>query len=106
MARALSLTAVTVLQALAGGSRYGFDIIDRTGLPSGTVYPALSRFERDGFVRSTWENAEAARDDKRPPRRYYQLTPQGRRALGAALERLRAIGGMAARPAAARARNG
>ena len=105
MARTLSLTAVTVLQALAAGSRYGFDIIDRTGLPSGTVYPALSRCERDGYVRSTWENAEAAREDKRPPRRYYQLTPHGRRALEAALERLRAIGGMASRPAAARSRN-
>jgi PadR family transcriptional regulator, regulatory protein PadR len=105
MARTLSLTAVTILQALASGSSYGFDIIDRTHLPSGTVYPALSRFERDGYVRSRWENVASAQEEKRPPRRYYQLTPQGRRALDGALERLREIRGMAARPAPLRSRH-
>ena len=104
MARTPSLTAVTILQAIARGSSYGFDIIDRTGLPSGTVYPALSRFERDGYVRSTWEDVAAAHDEKRPPRRYYHLTAQGRRALDAALERLREIRGMTSRPAPARSR--
>jgi DNA-binding PadR family transcriptional regulator len=104
MARTLSLVAITILQTVARGSRYGFDIIDRTGLPSGTVYPALSRFERDGYVRSAWEDAEAAHDDKRPPRRYYRLTPQGRRVLDAALAQLREIGGTLARPAPARSR--
>ena len=39
--RRLSITAVSVLQAIANGYEYGFDIIDQTGLPSGTVYPAL-----------------------------------------------------------------
>ena len=104
MRRTLSLAAITILQAVAGGSRYGFDIIDRTRLPSGTVYPALSRFERDGYVRSAWEDLEAAHDDKRPPRRYYHLTPQGRRTLDAALAQLREIGGVPARPAPARSR--
>jgi PadR family transcriptional regulator PadR len=104
MRRTLSLAAITILQAVAGGSRYGFDIIDRTGLPSGTVYPALSRFERNGYVRSAWEDLQAAHDDKRPPRRYYRLTPQGRRVLDAALAQLREIGGAPARPALARSR--
>ena len=54
--RRLSITAVSVLQAIANGYEYGFDIIDTTGLPSGTVYPALSRLERDGYVRSAWED--------------------------------------------------
>ena len=44
----LSYTAVSILTAVADGVRYGFDIMDRTELPSGTVYPALSRLERDG----------------------------------------------------------
>ena len=54
--RRLSITAVCVLQAIAGGYQYGFDIIDQTQLPSGTVYPALGRLERDGLLKSAWEN--------------------------------------------------
>jgi len=104
MARTLSLAAITILQTVARGNRYGFDIIDRTGLPSGTVYPALSRFERDGYVRSAWENAEAAHGDKRPPRRYYRLTPQGRRALDAALAQVRELGEVPLPPAPVRSR--
>jgi PadR family transcriptional regulator PadR len=33
----LSLSATAILQALAHGYKYGFDIMDVTGLPSGTV---------------------------------------------------------------------
>jgi DNA-binding MarR family transcriptional regulator len=51
--RPLSYAAVSVLHAVASGVRYGFDIMDRTALPSGTVYPALSRLERDGYVRTS-----------------------------------------------------
>ena len=79
--RRLSVTAVSVLQAVANGAGYGFDIIDTTGLPSGTVYPALSRLERDGFLKSAWEDEAQAHDDGRPARRYYRLTASGTRAL-------------------------
>ena len=89
--RALSYAAVSVLHAVASGVRYGFDIMDRTELPSGTVYPALSRLERDGLVKSQWEDPRKAHDDRRPPRRYYRITPQGERALAEALERFRAL---------------
>lgn len=85
MPRSLGLAAIRVLQAIASGSEYGFDIIDATSLPSGTVYPALSRLERDGLVRSSWEDPVKAHRDRRPPRRYYRLAPEGRRALDAAL---------------------
>ena len=54
----LSVAALTVLHAVARGTSHGFDIIDETGLPGGTVYPALSRLERDGLVASSWEPAE------------------------------------------------
>ena len=87
--RRLSYAALSVLHAVASGVRYGFDIMDRTELPSGTVYPALSRLERDGYVKSHWEDLRKAHDDRRPPRRYYRITAQGERALGAALERFR-----------------
>lgn len=67
-----------VLQALLDGHHHGFDIMDATGLQSGTVYPILRRLEAEAVVRSTWEVAEVARDEQRPPRRYYQLTGGGR----------------------------
>jgi len=86
-----SLATVTVLQALSKGYRYGFDIIDATGLPSGTVYPILGRLEEDGLVTSSWEDAEAAHAEKRPPRRYYELAAPGAEALERALGRLRAL---------------
>jgi DNA-binding PadR family transcriptional regulator len=89
--RPMSFSALGVLHAVARGARYGFDVIDATGLPSGTVYPALSRHERDGYLRSTWEDLRRAHDEKRPPRKYYQLTPEGVRALNAALSRYRAL---------------
>ena len=79
--RRLSITAVSVLHAIADGYQYGFDVIDQTGLPSGTVYPALSRLERDGLVKSAWENEQDAHADGRPARRYYKLTAPGVKAL-------------------------
>lgn len=82
---------VAVLQAVADGTAYGFDVIDVTGLPSGTVYPALSRLERDGYLKSQWEDAAAAFADGRPARRYYRVTAPGARALAEALAHYRAL---------------
>jgi PadR family transcriptional regulator PadR len=84
----LSVAALTVLHAVARGTSHGFDIIEATGLPGGTVYPALSRLERDGLVSSSWEAVEAARAEGRPPRRNYAVTRFGLRTLNDALERL------------------
>ena len=92
--RRLSYAALSVLHAVAAGVRYGFDIMDRTELPSGTVYPALSRLERDGYVKSHWEDLRKAHGDRRPPRRYYRITAHGERALGGALQRFRTTKGI------------
>ena len=89
--RRLSISALTVLQAVANGYHYGFDVIEATGLPSGTVYPALSRLERDAYVRSAWEDEEAAHAEGRPARRYYRVTATGTRALNEALAYYRSI---------------
>ena len=91
MRRRLSITAVSVLHAIADGYQYGFDVIDRTGLPSGTVYPALSRLERDGLVKSAWESEPDAHAEGRPARRYYKLTAGGVRALAEAASYYRAM---------------
>jgi DNA-binding PadR family transcriptional regulator len=86
-----SPTLVAILQALAAGSRYGFDIIDATSLPSGTVYPALGRLEDEGCVSSRWEDHRIAQREKRPPRRYYELTAAGDRALADAVREYRTL---------------
>jgi PadR family transcriptional regulator len=87
----LTHTLTAVLQAVAAGSRYGFDIIDRTELPSGTVYPALSRLEDEGYLTSHWEDQRIAQREKRPPRKYYALTARGERVLETVLREYRAF---------------
>lgn len=88
MAR-LNLTYPTalVLQALARGFHYGFDIMDATGLPSGTVYPILRRLDREGLLESSWEKPRIAQDEQRPPRRYYDLTAAGHKMRVSAMHR-------------------
>ena len=81
----LSHTSALILQTISHGYRYGFDIMDVTGLPSGTVYPALRRLERDHLIQSTWEDESLVRD--RPPRKYYRVTRSGNQALERAVKR-------------------
>lgn len=92
-----------MLQALIDGDRYGFDVIERTGLPSGTVYPALSRLERDGYVASAWEAESEAHAEGRPARRYYRVTAPGVRALAEATDHFRSLLPTLLRPVRGRA---
>jgi PadR family transcriptional regulator PadR len=92
-AKPLSLSAVAVLDAIARRIRHGFDIMDATQLPSGTVYPILGRLERDGYVRSKWESQTTASRVKRPPRRYYEITAAGAKILAHSIEHYRTLGG-------------
>jgi PadR family transcriptional regulator PadR len=101
----LTRPTTLVLLALSRGVRHGFDILDDTGLESGTVYPILRRLEDAGCVRSRWEPAERAQLEGRPPRRYYELTGAGAEVLREALARYpdvraaHAAGGARPRPA-------
>ena len=81
-----------VLQAIADGARHGFDIADRTGLQTGTVYPALRRLETLGFVRSEWERENVARREQRPARRYYEITKTGIAGLAVGMKRFANLG--------------
>lgn len=71
-----------VLSLLGDDTLYGFDLVRRLGevdglvTSEGTIYPLLSRLRREGWVTTTWAESESG-----PPRRYYSVTPQGRRAL-------------------------
>lgn len=83
----LSHSAALILKALSLGYRFGFDIMEVTGLPSGTVYPALRRLERDDLVSSQWEDEAEVTGSGRPARRYYEITREGKAAALAATDR-------------------
>jgi PadR family transcriptional regulator PadR len=83
----LSHTAALILHALDAGFVYGFSIMEMTGLPSGTVYPAMRRLERDELIRSHWERQAIADAEQRPPRKYYKLTAGGKATLEASRKR-------------------
>ena len=92
----LTYPTTLVLQALLHGHHHGFDIMDATGLPSGTVYPILRRLDAEGHVRSRWEKEGVARREQRPPRRYYELTGLGRDIARDAVSRYRSLQDIAA----------
>jgi len=89
--RTLGHATVAVLNAIRQGALFGLDIMDATGLPSGTVYPTLSRLENRGLVRGRWESDGVAQREGRPRRRYYRVTPEGRRLHYEALTRMGAL---------------
>jgi PadR family transcriptional regulator PadR len=70
---------LAVMGVLYHERHYGYSLVrvlTETGsisLKEGTVYPILSRLNRDGLVRSEWVVS-----DQGPPRKYYALTSSGR----------------------------
>ena len=89
--RPLGFATASILKAIRDGQRYGLEIIDGTGLGGGTVYKVLGRLEGRGLVRGRWEAPEVAERERRPRRRYYELTPQGQTELAESLERFHAL---------------
>jgi DNA-binding PadR family transcriptional regulator len=87
----LSYGAAAILHAIASGQEFGFDIMEATGLTSGTVYPTLERLESAGLLQSRWESEAAAHREGRPARRYFTMTKAGAVALTAALQRYKAL---------------
>jgi PadR family transcriptional regulator, regulatory protein PadR len=70
------LKIVSAMLADVAVERYGLELMQQTGLPSGTLYPILVRLERAGWVSSRWEEIDPVAEG-RPSRRYYRLTPDG-----------------------------
>jgi len=62
----LTHNTALILQAIDSGFVYGFSIKEMTGLPSGTVYPAMRRMEEDQLIRSRWERQAIADREQRP----------------------------------------
>lgn len=59
-----------------GQNMYGYELMQLTGLASGTLYPLLTRFENEGWLTSSWEKTNPQKEG-RPRRRLYRLTGSG-----------------------------
>lgn len=83
-----------ILQTLSWGPRHGYGIATaiRTGsgdvlrAETGSLYPALHRLEKQGWVKSEWRQSE-----NRQRAKYYSLTAAGRKQLAAEHSRWKQI---------------
>jgi transcriptional regulator len=79
-----------ILRTLQWGPAHGYGIVqalrtqsgDALQVETGSLYPALHRLERQGWVRSEWKQSES---NQRA--RYYRITPAGKKQLAADLTR-------------------
>jgi DNA-binding PadR family transcriptional regulator len=93
----LTPAALHVLLSLSGGERHGYgiklEVEERTAgalsLGPGTLYEAIHRMEKAGWIESPARKSPRTKID--PRRRYYRLTKEGRDRLKQELERLREI---------------
>ncbi|MHB9029546.1 MAG: PadR family transcriptional regulator [Candidatus Latescibacterota bacterium] len=77
-------TSLLVLGVLAKAPSYGYEIVKRVNdeagdlftWQEGTVYPVLHKLEKDGYVRTQWQEADSGRR-----RKYYYITAKGRELL-------------------------
>jgi PadR family transcriptional regulator, regulatory protein PadR len=75
--------ALLILRLLSERDMYGYEIIqeslrrsqDAFEFKEGTLYPALHQLHKRGFLRSEWRTGENGKQ-----RKYYSLTPAGRKA--------------------------
>ena len=89
------------LVALADGDKHGYAILkeiarrtdDAVRLSAGTLYALVRRATADGLIVESDERPDPALDDER--RRYYRLTPFGRRVAAAEIDRMESIVEMA-----------
>lgn len=66
------------------GRHWGYQLSKASGVRSGVLYPILTRMLNEGWLTDGWEDPQEIQG-KRPPRRYYELTDDGRAQLGALL---------------------
>jgi PadR family transcriptional regulator PadR len=84
--------SLLLLHLLAEQESYGYEVVQRlhliglTDMSAGTVYPALSRLEREGRL-----TARLVASDEGPARKYYRPTAAGRDALGEGTARWNAL---------------
>jgi DNA-binding PadR family transcriptional regulator len=74
---------ILLLNLLAGKDMYGYEMVkvlkEKSGalynMSEGTLYPALKRMEKKGWLHSYWSETEHGR------RKYYQITDDGKTVL-------------------------
>ncbi|WP_412540699.1 PadR family transcriptional regulator [Longispora sp. K20-0274] len=87
----LTIPVARVLAAFVADvdvERYGLDLMQQTGLASGSLYPILTRLVRAGWLETQWEDVDPVAAG-RPARKYYRLTAEGAARSHAALRALR-----------------
>lgn len=93
----LTPAVLHILLALSTEERHGYGIMKQVGRDSrgkvkmgpGTLYGSLGRMMDAGLIRESDKRVDPAMDDER--RIYYELTPLGRKALQAELDRYREV---------------
>ena len=76
--------SLAILSVLERQPTYGYEVVRQLSelagtlmkLEQGTVYPLLRRLEKRGILVATWSY-----DDPTKPRKYYQITSEGKAAL-------------------------
>jgi len=84
----LVLVAAT-LMAEADRHHWGYELSRQSGVRSGVMYPILTRMLQEGWLEDGWEAQTGTSRAKRPPRRYYRLTLEGKAALSQLLNSAR-----------------
>lgn len=85
---------VSLLKLLESGPKYGYELVTSLAeqgegildMGQSTLYPMLYNLEAQGFIKAAWEEAETGRN-----RKYYSLTPQGKKRLAHSVEQWRAL---------------
>ena len=85
---------VAVLKVLEGGKRYGYELVTAVAQHSdgiltmgqSTLYPMLYNLEAQGFIKGEWAEGASGRE-----RKYYSLTPKGKRRLAAQTKEWRTV---------------
>ena len=77
-------TGLLILKVLSSRPNYGYEIVKQVNevadgfftWQEGTIYPILRKMEKEGLLKSQWEDAENGRK-----RKYYYVTATGREAI-------------------------
>ena len=85
LAGTLDLLILEAVASAAGSKSYGYEITQtvlegtdrQVTLSEGSLYPALHRMEREGWLKAEWQQAGGRR------RKYYKLTAAGSKTLAA-----------------------
>jgi PadR family transcriptional regulator PadR len=85
--RALAQVLLAFMEEPAS-RHWGYNLSKRAGVRSGVLYPILHRMFEEGWLQDGWEDT-ADTSWRRPPRRYYELTPDGRAVVSELIKEMR-----------------